>query len=172
MAILIALGANLSNQDRAPGQTFIEALGRLGDLGVSVQAVSSLWQSPAWPAGSQQPDYINAAAQVSTSLGPQDLLRVLHSVESEFGRVRSEKNAARTLDLDLLDYDGQQIDAPDITIPHPRMLGRAFVLFPLEEVAPYWVDPINKRAITEWIARLPLSSVAPLSRIGRLEFTE
>jgi 2-amino-4-hydroxy-6-hydroxymethyldihydropteridine diphosphokinase len=172
MAVLIALGANLSNQDRAPGQTFIAALRRLSELGVSVQDASSLWKSPAWPAGSDQPDYINAAARVSTSLGPQDLLRMLHSVEAEFGRVRSVKNAARTLDLDLLDYDGRQIDAPDITIPHPRMLCRAFVLFPLQEVAPYWVDPKNKRAIAEWIARLPLSSVAPLSRIGRLEFTE
>ena len=172
MAVLIALGANLSNQDRAPGQTFIDTLRRLSALGVNVLETSSLWQSPAWPAGSQQPDYINAAAQVSTSLGPQDLLHVLHSVEAEFGRVRSVKNAARTLDLDLLDYDGQKIDAPDITLPHPRMLSRAFVLFPLEEVAPFWVDPKNKRAITEWIARLPLSSVAPLSRIGRLEFTE
>ena len=172
MAVLIALGANLSNQDRAPGQTFIDALRRLGELGVTVQSVSSLWQSPAWPSGSQQPDYINAAARIATSLGPQKLLSTLHAVEAEFGRVRSVKNAARTLDLDLLDYEGQRIDGADITLPHPRMLTRAFVLFPLQEVAPLWTDPKNKRAISDWIARLPLSSVVPLSRIGHIGFTE
>jgi 2-amino-4-hydroxy-6-hydroxymethyldihydropteridine diphosphokinase len=124
-----------------------------------------LWQSPAWPEGSGQPDYINACAQVETQLNARELLGLLHKIEAKFGRKRGVGNAARTLDLDLLDYHGEQIAADDITIPHPRMLARAFVLFPLQEIAPQWRDPIESRRIDDWIARLPLADVAPLKRL-------
>ena len=87
------------------------------------------------------------------------------------GRARSVKNAARTLDLDLLDYKGQITNEAMIILPHPRMLSREFVLFPLSEIAPDWTDPKKKRAIQDWIARLPLSSVAPLQRVGSMTFT-
>lgn len=172
MPVYIALGANLSSEDDAgtpmtPAQTFQAACEGLAVRGVVVEAISSLWQSPAWPPGSIQPDYINACARVKTDFDARQTLTVLHDVERAFGRTRSVKNAARPLDLDLLDYAGQVIDAGDIQIPHPRMLNRGFVLFPLSEVAPDWVDPIKKRAIADWTARLPLADVAPLNKIGR-----
>ncbi len=170
MPVYIALGANLSSEDDAgnsqsPAETFSATASALEERGIKVTAMSALWQSPAWPPGSKQPDYINACARIETTLSPRKMLRALHSVEAQFGRRRTVKNAARPLDLDLLDYGGQVIDAPDIEIPHPRMLARSFVLFPLAEVAPNWTDPRKKRAITDWIARLPLSDVMPMKRL-------
>ncbi|MEE9348202.1 MAG: 2-amino-4-hydroxy-6-hydroxymethyldihydropteridine diphosphokinase [Robiginitomaculum sp.] len=161
MSIYIALGANLSN----PAQTFRRAMAELEGRGVKVLSLSGLWQSPAWPAGSGQPDYINACARIKTRLSARGLLAILHDVEAQFGRARGALNAARTLDLDLLDYNGENIDAADITIPHPRMLDRAFVLFPLQEIAPQWRDPIESRSIEDWLARLPLRDVAPLTKL-------
>jgi len=186
--IYIALGANLSN----PKATFLSALGQLSDQGVVVKAVSGLWQSPAWPPGSGQPDYINACAEIDLTerFGPKyieseashpaehpahparRLLALLHGVERDFGRVRSERpehrNAARALDLDLLDFRGLCLSDTEIQIPHPRMLTRGFVLFPLSEIAPHWRDPLSGREITAFIARLSLEDVAPMQWLGRV----
>lgn len=161
--IYIALGANMSN----PKETFIHALKRLAKLGVEVIDVSGLWQSPAWPPGLGHPDYLNAAAKVSYQGTPKELLQLLNDTEASFGRVRSERNAPRTLDLDILDF-GRQIFSDDrLTIPHPRMLDRGFVLFPLIQIAPKWIDSVQGKSIEHHIARLPLSDVAPMEYRGR-----
>lgn len=160
--IYIAFGANLSN----PKKTFPAAQKALEARGVRIVKMSSLWQSPAWPRGQGQPDYLNACAQVSFDGGAQELLTILHETEHKFGRVRSVKNAERTLDLDLLDFQGQIISQADgLIIPHPRMLSRAFVLLPLSEIAPNWVDPERKLGLWEHIARLPLVDTADLHRV-------
>lgn len=162
--IYIALGANLSN----PQETFLRALKALKSKGVDTEEVSGLWQSPAWPPGSEQPDYINAAAKVTYAGTADALLAILHAVEAEFGRLRGKKNAARTLDLDLLDFKGRIINTTGLEIPHPRMLTRAFVLFPLQEIAPDWRDPVRNMPIIEHIAKLHLADVSPLKWRGRL----
>ena len=160
--IYIAFGANLSN----PKKTFPAAQKALEARGVKVVKMSSLWQSPAWPRGQGQPDYINACAQVSFDGGAQELLTKLHETEYEFGRVRSAKNAARALDLDLLDFDGHIISRPEgLIIPHPRMLSRAFVLLPLSEIAPNWADPVRKLGVWDHIARLPLVDTVDIDRL-------
>lgn len=163
--IYIAFGANLSN----PHETFREAVEQLETLGVDIIRMSGLWQSPAWPQGSDQPDYINAVAAAEYGGDAKGLLALLHKVEAEFGRVRSLKNAARPLDLDLIDFCGQVLDDETITIPHPRMMDRGFVLFPMSELTQEWTHPITSIAIEEAIARLPLADVAPMSRIGTLK---
>lgn len=177
MAIYIAFGANLHNahfggsakeSSDAIAHRFKLAFDWLGTRGVCVVAMSSIWQSPAWPPGSAQPDYENGCAQVETDLSALALLALLHECEAEFGRERSVKNAARTLDLDLLDYDGQQRSDQHLELPHPRMCQRGFVLLPLYEIAPNWRDPINKRAILDWIARLPLSDIEPMVALRRI----
>jgi 2-amino-4-hydroxy-6-hydroxymethyldihydropteridine diphosphokinase len=91
----------------------------------------------------EQPDYINGCAILRTSLTPHSLLSVLLATEARFGRERRERWGARTLDLDLLLYEDYILDTPSLTIPHPRMCDRAFVLLPLAEVAPNWIHPIN-----------------------------
>jgi len=160
-AIYIALGANLSN----PKHNFRGAVETLQKRSVTIKAVSGLWQSPAWPEGGRQPAYINACAEIEFSGTPEELLFLLHEVEAKFGRKREALNAARTLDLDILDFNGQRLRTAKIEIPHPRMLTRGFVLFPLIEIAPYWCDPRSKTGIASYIARLPLKDIAPMQRI-------
>ncbi|WP_371398012.1 2-amino-4-hydroxy-6-hydroxymethyldihydropteridine diphosphokinase [Fretibacter rubidus] len=160
--VYIAFGANLAN----PTQSFNAALIRLEALGFDIQARSGLWQSPAWPAGSGQPDYINAVVRASFTGDARQALAHLHTVEAALGRVRGVQNAARMLDLDLLDFGGQVIDDDDIIIPHPRMMTRGFVLFPLSQLSADWVHPVSQRALREATARLPLDDVAPMQYLG------
>ena len=155
-SIYIAFGANLSN----PKSTFTGAMTALENRGVSILKMSGLWQSPAWPAGSGQPDYINACAEIDFEGSARELLDILHSIEIEFGRERSVKNAARTLDLDLLDFRGEIItDKMGMIVPHPRMLSRGFVLLPLSEIAPDWTDPIEGKFLWNWIGEIPFCDV-------------
>lgn len=170
MGIYIALGANQPATYRgevvSPQETFFLAVVRLQQFGINVTRASHLWQSPAWPDPNAQPPYINAVIAVDTKLEPLDLLAVLKQAEAAFGRVEAERNAPRPLDLDILDYDGQIMDSETLTLPHPRMLTRPFVLMPLAEIAPNWQDPIKKCAITDWTARLILDDVAQLQRLA------
>ena len=159
--VYIALGANLSN----PKQTFRAAINAL-QKHARLVATSNLWQSPAWPPGSDAPDYLNAAISIAYTGTPSALLSVLQDIESAHGRVRTVRNAPRTLDLDILDFKGQVIEKSNLSIPHPRMLSRGFVLLPLQEVAPDWHDPVAGLSITDHIAKLPLEDVEPMSCIG------
>lgn len=162
--IYIAFGANLSN----PKLTFTAAIKSLKKHNVGINKMSGLWQSPAWPPGSEQPDYINACAHVNFDGGARELLNILHDVETELGRKRTVKNAARPLDLDLLDFKGQIIeDKSGMIIPHPRMLTRGFVLLPLSEAANNWRDPVHGISLEDWIARLPLRDVELMDWVGR-----
>ena len=103
--ILIALGGNLVSPAGPPADTLKCALARLEALGVKILSVSSFYGTPAWPDPSDPP-FVNAVAAVKTVLQPVELLDLLHGVETEFGRMRSVPNAPRTLDIDLVDYDG------------------------------------------------------------------
>ncbi len=161
--IYIAFGANLNT----PADSFRAAIDKLATRGVTVMAMSGLWQSPAWPTDSGQPDYINACAKVGYGSSARKLLAELHAVETELGRVRGVRNAARTLDLDLLDYKGAIIEGGDITIPHPRMMARGFVLLPLCQIAPNWTDPHTGEGIGRAISKLPLADIAPMTYLGR-----
>ena len=151
--ILIALGANLPSPAGAPAATLSGALGRLKECGITILAVSSFYQSPAWPDPSDPP-FVNAVASVATRLQPAELLTLLHDVEAGFGRLRGVVNAPRTLDLDLLDYDGR-ITVSEVVLPHPRMTERSFVLAPLAEIAPGWQHPLTRQGAGELLAGLP-----------------
>jgi 2-amino-4-hydroxy-6-hydroxymethyldihydropteridine diphosphokinase len=139
--ILIALGANLPSSAGAPAKTLAAALAAFEEAGVRIEKRSRWYRSAPVPA-SDQPDYVNAVVLVATALDPKALLALLHRIETRFGRVRGAKDAARTLDLDLLAYDdivGDGADGP--VLPHPRLHERAFVLRPLAEIAPGWRHP-------------------------------
>ena len=151
--ILIGLGANLPSPAGPPAASLSAALGRLKQCGIAILSVSSFYQTPAWPDPSE-PAFVNAVASVATRLQPAELLALLHDVEAGFGRVRGMANAPRTLDLDLLDYDGR-ILASEIVLPHPRMAERSFVLAPLAEIAPGWQHPLTRQSAGELLANLP-----------------
>lgn len=128
----IALGSNLQD----PATQVTRAFERLAELpGTRVTRISSLYRTA--PVGyDEQPDFINAAAEVATRLTPLELLHALLQLEASFGRQRPFPNAPRVLDLDLLLYDDRVMHTPELTLPHPRLHERGFVLFPLAEIAP------------------------------------
>lgn len=134
----VALGANLGNPQEAL-QAALEDLRQTA--GVGVTAVSSFYRTA--PVKSSGPDYVNAVAEVATTLAASELLHVLQRIENAHGRVRpvGVVNAPRTLDLDLLLFGKDTVATPELTVPHPRMHLRAFVLVPLLEIAPDAVIP-------------------------------
>ena len=128
---LIGLGANLGNAHQTIVDAILELKSASGILNVQC---SRLYASD--PVEAQGPVFINAVASLETTLAPINLLNLLQSIELEHGRARPYRNAPRTLDLDLLWYDGIEISTPRLTLPHPRMHQRAFVLEPLKELEP------------------------------------
>jgi 2-amino-4-hydroxy-6-hydroxymethyldihydropteridine diphosphokinase len=162
--ILIALGANLVSPVGPPAATITAALDALAQNGVKIEAVSAFYATPAWPDPSAPP-YVNAVARVGSALMPAALMEILHQIESAYGRTRGEKNAPRTLDLDLIDYHGRVEEGPP-TLPHPRAEERAFVLIPLSGVAPGWRHPVTRHSVEELIAALPEESRAAVVRVA------
>ena len=147
----IGLGANLGDAQRAV-QAAIAAIGRLPQTTVTRR--SSLYRSAPVDAGG--PDYVNAVIEVRTRLTAPELLAWLQRLEQGAGRTRPYPNAPRTLDLDLLLFGAAAIDSERLTVPHPRMRERAFVLLPLAEIAPHAVAPEALAAVTsQVIARIP-----------------
>lgn len=142
----IALGANLGD----PVVTVNAAFDALAGLPQSrLEARSALYRTaPVGLAG--QPDFINAAARLETTLAPEALLDALHAIEHDFGRVRAERNGPRTLDLDILLYDAAQCATPRLTLPHPRLHLRAFVLHPLADLDPELKIP-GRGSIAAWL---------------------
>lgn len=146
----IGVGANLGDAQQAVRQA-IEDLGRLP--GVQLLGASSLYRTA--PIDSSGPDYINAVAQVQTTLCAPDLLRRLQALEQGAGRERPYRNAPRTLDLDMLLYGDGRIASPELTVPHPRMWERAFVVVPLADIAPGMVvQEVVERVADQRIEKL------------------
>lgn len=126
----IALGANLNS----PASTLESALETISQSkGIELVKRSSLYRSP--PLDADGPDYINAVAEIKTTLSPFQLLHQLQAIENAFGRERLYRNSPRTLDLDVLLYENFNSDSAELTVPHPRMHLRSFVLMPLMEIA-------------------------------------
>jgi 2-amino-4-hydroxy-6-hydroxymethyldihydropteridine diphosphokinase len=153
--IFIGLGANLPTALYGPPrESLAAAIECLNANDIIVGARSGWYRSAPVPA-SDQPWFVNAVVAVGTKLEPVALLDRLHLIEAEFGRVRGVANAARVLDLDLIDYDGRVLDGPSPPIlPHPRLRERAFVLLPLAEIAPGWTDPRGGTSIARLLAGL------------------
>jgi 2-amino-4-hydroxy-6-hydroxymethyldihydropteridine diphosphokinase len=153
--ILIGIGSNLAAPPAAtPRETAEQALPALAAPHLQPLLCSSWYESAPVPA-SDQPWYVNAVALIASDLEPSKLLGLMLDVEASLGRVRGERNAARTLDLDLLDYDGLVIDTPSLTLPHPRLHQRRFVLEPLLEIAPNWRHPVLGLGAADLLAGLP-----------------
>ena len=142
MSAWIGLGANLGAA-RAALRSAVQAMAALP--GTRLLRVSSLYRSAPVDAGG--PDYLNAVAELDTTLAPLELLHALQRIEQAAGRERPYRNAPRTLDLDLLLYGTLRLDSAELTVPRPRMGERAFVLLPLAELAPQLVDAQQLAAV-------------------------
>ena len=152
--ILIGLGANLEGPF-GPPDLALRALPYIFKAhNIIITAGSSIWKTAPVPL-SDQPWYYNAVCSVKTDLDPLSLLREIKRIEFEFGRKSSVLNAPRVIDLDLLAYDDKISTQNDLIVPHPRLHERAFVLYPLKEIAPDWVHPVSGQLINDMVKNLP-----------------
>lgn len=154
MRALLGLGANLGD----PVATLNEAKVRLGRIG-RVTAASALYRTPPWGV-LEQPPFVNAALALDTALDPDALLGALKALERDLGRTSGERWGPRAIDLDILHVDGVRRDDPHLTIPHARLLERAFALVPLAEIEPAFAAARDA---------LPPAELAAVERIGAFE---
>ncbi len=157
MRAWLGLGANLGD----PVATLRAAKARLGGIG-RVTAASSLYRTPPWGV-TGQPPFVNAAVVLETPLEPTALLAALKSLERTLGRVASVRWGPRAIDIDILDYEGVRQNDPELTIPHARLLERAFALVPLAEIEPAFAAARDA---------LPPADLAAVERIGAFEREE
>ena len=154
-----------SNQD-APARQVKAALAELNDLpGCRVLRSSGLYRTSPWGPVQDQPDFANAVAELDTGLLPHELLQGLQALEAEHGRTRERRWGPRTLDLDLLLYDDLTMTTDELTLPHPRLHERAFVLVPLAELEPGLAVPGHGR-VRELLSRVDAAGVVPWGEGG------
>lgn len=153
----IALGSNLGDS-LVILNTALDILAQTPHI--TLQTASSWYQTV--PVGPPQPDYINGCAILETSLNSQKILEILLEIEAQFGRIRTYQNGPRTLDLDILLFDDLILESPKLQIPHPRMNERAFVLVPLAEIAPNWVEPVSGKTIAQLVQTVDCSGIIRL----------
>ncbi|MGH1455518.1 MAG: 2-amino-4-hydroxy-6-hydroxymethyldihydropteridine diphosphokinase [Alphaproteobacteria bacterium] len=152
--ILIGFGANLDGKYGSPEASLRECASQFVNHGLNITASSFIWASAPVPI-SDQPWYKNAVCAVETTLNPHEVLKALNALEHKAGRVRTAQNAARVLDLDLLAYNDTYLNDDILKIPHPQMHNRAFVLYPLREIAPHWSHPITNMTVDKMVDSLP-----------------
>lgn len=154
--IYLALGTNLGERETNL-QKAIESLA----LKVRVIRKSSIYATPPW-GYTDQPEFLNQVIEVDTTLQPLPLLHLLKSIEAEMGREETFRNGPRLIDLDILFYGSEVVEGEIITIPHPRLQDRAFVLVPLDEIAPDFVHPVLNESIHDLLAKVDPEGVRKL----------
>ena len=147
----MALGSNLAGAYGSSEALLEEALARFPSVGLKILERSGWWRSAAWP-DPNGPEYRNGVALVEAAAGPDEVLAVLLRLEADMGRERVGRNAARTLDLDLIAHGRRVLDRPGLVVPHPRAHQRLFVMGPLAQIASDWVHPVLGRTAADLAA--------------------
>ena len=158
----LALGSNLGNKIN----NIHIAMSELEKNRIRITNVSSYYSSKSWP-NPLMPSFINIVIKIETILTPLELLKICNFVELKLGRVRSKKNDPRTCDIDIIDYDNKilNINKHKLIVPHPRMMGRNFVLLPLFEINRGWTHPKSKISIVNLINSLPIKDLRSIKQI-------
>ena len=157
--VYIGIGSNLGNRIRN-----IEISKYLLEIyGIGIIKSSSYYETLSWP-DPTKPKFINIIIQSNTKFSPKKLIKIFKTIENKLGRVNSFRNSPRTCDIDLISYRNKII-SNNISIPHKRMMKRNFVLFPLFEVAPYWIHPKSKKSIKKLIFSLSIKDITSIKQI-------
>ena len=146
LPVLLSFGSNLGDRHATLNGAW-HVLGQTDDI--ETIRLSHFYETEPVGGPAEQPQYINAAGIIHTTLSPLELLEVLQKIEADFGRIRTERWGARTLDIDILLYEDRLVELPTLTIPHIEMLHRQFVLEPANDIATDWVHPLTQQTIGE-----------------------
>ena len=158
--VYLGIGSNLGNKNNN-----IEiAKSKLQNYQIKILKCSSNYESESWP-DPKNPKFINIIIKIKTSLSPLELLKICNLIEAKLGRIRSKRNDPRSCDIDIIDYDHKIIIEDNLTLPHPRMTKRNFVLLPLFEIDKSWIHPKTKSNIVNLISSLPIKDLRSIKQI-------
>ncbi len=161
--VIIGVGGNINSENGIhPVETCNNAIRLFQDYSIKVIKQSKWYNSEPIPK-SDQPNFFNCVVIASTLLNEYDVLKILHKIEAEFGRRRNDINAARSIDLDLIDYSNKVLKSSNLIIPHPRAHLRKFVMGPLAEINPSWIHPILKVNVLDILKKLDKQKIVETS---------
>ena len=148
--VFLSIGGNMGNREAA----LAKACKLIGEQCGEIKSISSLYETAAW-GKNDQPSFLNQALEIHSGLEPEQLLKQILKIEKEMGRIRKEKYGPRSIDIDILFFNEETHNYPSLTIPHPEIQNRRFVLAPMNEIAPALVHPVLKKTITELLEQCP-----------------
>ncbi len=162
--ILLGIGSNLESKFGNRFSNIRKTIDLLNKEEVTVIKVSSFYETPSYPDNSL-PKFINVIVKVKFSGDPVSLLKKIFKIEKEMGRVRKAINEPRTCDIDIIDFNGQILENGAVKLPHPKLHERNFVLYPLFEICPDWIHPLNNKKIDILIKKLTLEMTNQITRM-------
>jgi 2-amino-4-hydroxy-6-hydroxymethyldihydropteridine diphosphokinase len=164
--IYLNIGSNLTSIFGDKLENIKKSVIELTKLDIKIIKISSFYETPSYP-DKKKPKFLNICVKLKTKLSALNLLIKLKKIEKLIGRRKSQKNAPRVCDIDILDFNKQILDSKNLVIPHPKTHLRNFVLYPLKEIEPNWVHPIFNKKIDFFISQLSLKSHIEITRIKK-----